>query len=637
MKFPAELQRRVTLFGSFALLIALAGCGTGVVSTATGGSLAIDGRAHGGVQPIAGATIQLFAAGNGGNGSQATSLLTNPVVTDRQGGFSLTGDYHCPSSNSQVYLAARGGNPGFSGSVNNRALVLLAALGNCGDLAANPSAFIQLNEVTTVAAVYALAQFTTAYDHIGGSPSNVVGIRNAFLDAHLLADPATGMGTVLPSNLAVESGKLYALADAIVPCVNSDGGSACTSLFAAATPSGGVAPTDVLGALLNIVKNPSHNVAAVFNAISSTPPYPTSLSQVPNDWTISLSVSGGGISEPTAIGLDSLGDVWVSNYGDAGTAGLVGYTPQGTPLAGSPFGPGLQIHASGLAVDKNDDVWVSSLDNLTNLGVGSVAKFHGTSSGSTGTLVGEFQNSSLFQPIQLAADPNGSGSVLAVNYNGGTVTFFNLDGTVSKVLGANFAPRQRPVFPQSVISDNAGGAWVGDHGDNDVVHLLANGTMVRGAGCCADVSSVALDLNGDVWASNYSGVGNTTTVYTISEVAPGGGILIYEETGGGLFSPARTAMDAGGNFWVLDYYGRTSNATDGFTEIAASNPSYPAGTVLSPANSLGRDAQMNGAYDVAVDASGNLWMTAEFSNNVRMFFGIATPTAMPAKPIPQAP
>ncbi len=635
MNSLAELLPRLALLGSLALPVALAGCGTGAVTTETSGSLAITGRVHGGVQPIAGATIQLFATGTGGNGSQAASLLTNPVVSAGNSYFTLTGDYHCPSSSSQVYLVARGGNPGFAGSVDNQALVLLSALGNCGDLAA--TTFIQVNEVSTVAAVYALAQFTTAYDHIGASATNTVGITNAFRDAHLLADTSTGMAPNLPPNLAIESGKLYALADAIVPCVNSDGGSACTPLFAAATPNGGPAPTDVLGALLNIVRNPSRNVGAVFNAISSTPPYPTSLTQAPNDWTMSLSVTGGGIAEPTAIGLDSLGDVWVANYGDGGTAGLVGYTPQGTPLSTAPFGAGLQIHASGLAVDKNDDVWVSSLDNQSNVGVGSVAKFHGVSSGSTGTLVRQIQDSSLFQPIQLAADPNGSGSVLAVNYNGGTVTFFNLDGTISKVLGANFPPRQRPVFPQSVISDNAGGAWVGDHGDNDVVHLLANGTMVRGAGCCADVSSVALDLNGDVWASNYSGVGTTTTVYTVSEVAPAGGILIYEETGGGLFSPARTVMDAGGDFWVLDYYGRISNASDGFTEIAASNPSYLAGSFLSPATSLGRDAQMNGAYDAAVDASGNLWMTAEFGNSLRMFFGIATPTAMPAKPIPQAP
>src|SRR5579875_3127321 len=238
MKSPADQLRRLSLVASLAMSLALAGCGMGTVTTDTAGALAMTGRVHGGVQPISGATIQLFAAGTGGNGSLALSLLTNPVVTDSHSYFTLTGDYHCPSAGAQVYLVARGGNPGFPTSVNNQALVLLSALGNCGDLIANPNRFISVNEVSTVAAVYALAQFMTAYDHVGASATNNVGITNAFLDAQMLADTSTGMVPSLPSTLSIESGKLYALADAIVPCVNSDGTAACTTLFSAATLPG---------------------------------------------------------------------------------------------------------------------------------------------------------------------------------------------------------------------------------------------------------------------------------------------------------------------------------------------------------------------------------------------------------------
>lgn len=185
--------RRLIPLGSLLAVLALAGCGVGTVSTVTGGSLAMSGRVHGGVQPITGATIQLFAAGTAGNGSAATSLLATPVVTDSNSYFSLTGDYTCPSPGSQVYLVARGGNPGLAAGTNNGALVLMAALGNCASLISNPNRFIQLNEVTTVAAVYALAPFLSSYDHVGASSTNGVGIANAFLDAALLADTSTGM------------------------------------------------------------------------------------------------------------------------------------------------------------------------------------------------------------------------------------------------------------------------------------------------------------------------------------------------------------------------------------------------------------------------------------------------------------
>ena len=79
--------------------------------------------------------------------------------------------------------------------------------------------------------------------------------------------------------------------------MNSSGGSACAPLFSASTPPGGLAPADTFTAALNIVKNPGNQVAAVFTAGSASPPYPTPLHQAPNDWTMSLSVSGGGLND----------------------------------------------------------------------------------------------------------------------------------------------------------------------------------------------------------------------------------------------------------------------------------------------------------------------------------------------------
>ena len=46
---------------------------------------------------------------------------------------------------------------------------------------------------------------------------------------------------------------------------------------------------------MNIVKNPGNNVAGVFSAIGPQPPFATTLSKAPNDWTLSLTVTGGGM------------------------------------------------------------------------------------------------------------------------------------------------------------------------------------------------------------------------------------------------------------------------------------------------------------------------------------------------------
>lgn len=636
MKPSVEHLRRLSFLGLFALASALAGCGIGSVTTETGGALAATGSVHGGVQPITGATIELYAVGTAGNGSQATSLLRSPVVTDSHSYFTLTGDYTCPSANTQVYLVARGGNPGYSTAVNNRALVLLSPLGSCSNLAANPNRFISVNEVSTVAAVYALAPFMTAYDHVGGSATNATGVANAFLNAQLLVDPATGLAPQLASNLAIESGKLYALADAIVPCVNSDGGTACNPLFTAASVNG-TAPTDVLGALLNIVKHPGNNVSGVFNAIGSTPPYPTTLTTVPHDWTMSLSVTGGGLNQPTTIGIDKFGNVWAANYGEpVNTAGLVGFSPQGTPLPGSPFSPGLQSHSYGLAVDKNNDIWVSSQDNVqVNGSYGSIAKFRGAASSTPGALVGQFTDGSISQSEAIAADPTGSGSIFVGNYHNGLASVFDLNGNFLKSLGDS--SDSGPNGINAIIPDGAGGAWVGDQGDGYIFHLFADRT-IQPVNCCQAVQTLAFDLHGNIWATNYSAVG-LPPKYTFSEVAPNGNILIQQQPGTGLFSPGGAAIDAGGQFWIANHYSANGRNAGEFAEIAGNDTSVPAGTTLSPAGGLGLDAGMSLAYAVALDASGNVWISNNdvSSSSIKMFFGLATPTATPLGLNPQAP
>ena len=114
-----------------ALCIWILGCSANVPSNGPVAGGQLRGSVHGGQQPVTGASIQLYAAGTTGYGTSATALLTSPVVTDSSGSFSITGDYTCPSSTSQLYLVATGGNPGLAAGTNNAALALMAALGPC--------------------------------------------------------------------------------------------------------------------------------------------------------------------------------------------------------------------------------------------------------------------------------------------------------------------------------------------------------------------------------------------------------------------------------------------------------------------------------------------------------------------------
>ena len=85
----------------------------------------------------------------------------------------MTGDYTCPSSTAMVYIVATGGNPGNGNGAVNPNLAMMATLGQCGNL--TPSSFVNISELTTVAAVYALQPFMTTYTSVGTSATNPQG------------------------------------------------------------------------------------------------------------------------------------------------------------------------------------------------------------------------------------------------------------------------------------------------------------------------------------------------------------------------------------------------------------------------------------------------------------------------------
>ena len=135
----------------------------------------------------------------------AAPAQLDTTTTDAKGNFSL--QYTCPSTEALLYVIASGGNPG--GGVNT-AVKLMAAVGPCG---AAPASIV-VNELTTVAAVYALNGFSYV-SPASGTPGSLGGcvdctppaassdmtqlhgnapaIGNAFSTAALLTDITTGL------------------------------------------------------------------------------------------------------------------------------------------------------------------------------------------------------------------------------------------------------------------------------------------------------------------------------------------------------------------------------------------------------------------------------------------------------------
>ena len=356
----------------------LTACGTSGPGTPTHtplDSVKASGSVHGGQQPVVGATIQLYTVGTTADGSPATPLLTSTVTSDSTGSFTITGLYSCTNA-TQVYIVATGGNPGLSTANPN--IALMAALGPCSSLSS--STFISINELTSVAAVTALAPFMTSATAIGSSSSDATALANAFTLANQLVDTTTGTapGNNLPSGYTAPVAELDTLADIISACINSTGGSAgdgslCGNLFSYTTVPPNPPPTNTIAALLNIVNNPSQNTEELFALVPPTPPFQPTLTSAPANFQIALipPADSGPVtltSPATFTVLGALEDLTLSNQGNTPlTITSITESDSGPPAA-----PYFTIAANNcgttLAAQSSCTITVSSSNSPVALG-----------------------------------------------------------------------------------------------------------------------------------------------------------------------------------------------------------------------------------------------------------------------------
>ena len=602
----------------------LAGCGMGTVGDAgpvssTPTHLGLTGSVYGGQQPISGATIQLWQVGSTGYGSGAQALGTS-VQTSATGFFDITGDYSCSNAanggNTEVYITASGGNPGLQGQVNNTAILQMATLGTCGSLSG--STFIAINELSTVAAAYSLAQFMSPSGSIGAYSGSSQGLTNAFATVGNLVPLATGqaLSTTPNGNGLVPQSKLNTIADILATCVNTagPGSPACTALFSAATPSGGTAPTTTLAAALSMALNPANNVTALLNMPDATAPFQPIVASA-NDWTVAIDYASGG-SAPNSLALDSAGNVWVGNYGTGGTNSTVSMmTPTGVTATNSPFASGSSINGiSGLAIDSSNTVWVANHDN------NSVAQLTASPSGATYTVatgLGPFTSGGLSSPSAIAVD--GSANVWLVNNGNNSLT--ELSHSNYSAAATNFTGIGLTT-PQSIAFDSVGNAWVSSPSVGAVTEFNPSVTPALNAtytvGGLTNPTSLAIDGFANVWVTD-SGLGKVAELSSTGiTISPNAGI-----TGGGITGSTAQAIDGSGNIWIADKTGGRVSVLSTFGVPVSPSTGYQDSSISSPAA-------------LAIDASGNVWVANSnpVTKNSKVLtvseiIGAASPAVMP--------
>ncbi len=618
----------------------LAGC-SGVPLTTTTQSSAIPGAAirgmvHGGQGPIQGAHVYLLAVNSsptstyGGPGipqsptNQSASVLTSGagsdslgyyVTTGADGSFTITGDYTCPSSYAHPYLYASGGYPG-SGT-SNSAITLVGAVSSC-----DTSQFVIINEVSTVVLAYSFAGFATDPTHASASNTTLAAtdLDNATSTIANLMDPltSTALATTPTGNGTVPQAEINTLANILAACVNSTGPTStpCTTLFNDAPNFSGTVPTDTGTAILNIAHNPGANISGatgLFSLQTGSTSFQPDLPSAPNDFTLPVVYSGGGLQGPWGVAIDASGSVWVGDW-TSETPSITELSPVGAAVSPSSgfTGGGLEA-AEGMAVDSSGNVWAadSKGDGVSEFNSSGMAK----SPASTGWTGGSERSAD-----QLAIDA--SGDVWASNGPRNTITELTSAGA-----GATGSPFSTGGLDQvtGIAADASGNIWVTNTDGESLSEFNSSGTASAASpiagpfGMYSSPVALAIDGSGNIWVADFGG---SLLLKYCPSCNSGAGSWPSGSgySGGGLSNPNDVAVDGAGNVWV---------ANDNNNSISEFNSS---GTAISGSSGFTGgtgSSSLSGPEGIALDGSGNVWVTNGGGNTVTEFVGAGTPVVTP--------
>ena len=334
--------------------------------------------------PLADAQVTVYDA------TGDTPVVIGRATTDQAGRFSIHNPD--PSASTIFYATASRGEE-----------VLLVTI-----IGPEITGEIVINELTTVAAAFSMAQFANGSTISG----NALGLRIAAGMSDNLVSAGTGESSevMLHSPNADESNSLRstrALANLIAPSVNQLPG-AFGTLQELATPPGGPAPADTFQALVNIARNPGNSVGEIYDQAlaDANAPYQPSLEQRPVAWTLAVKVNRTGddgqrmFGGPANIAWDRNGYAWINNNVFQGHANscdfIVVLQPNGKPADGtngtvkSPVvGGGILGPGFGIDIDGNDNVWVGSFgwgteDYIPDPGIVSKFDLTGTAANDDG-------------------------------------------------------------------------------------------------------------------------------------------------------------------------------------------------------------------------------------------------------------
>jgi hypothetical protein len=516
-------------------------------------------------QPLPNVNVTLFEATN------ALPTTLGQATTDAAGRFSIR--YTRSTSHTIFFVQADVGE----------GVKFVAILGP--DLPTS----VTINELTTVAASYSMAQFFRT----GVISGNSFGLQIAAGMNDNIVTSATGQSStvLLNSPNADQTNSLrstQSLANLLAACVNDPGVAA--SLFDLTTPPAGLPPHNTAEALANLARDPGQNVDEIYALTLLSDLYAPPLVTMPDAWTVTVKVNDSGndnrlIGGPGNLAFDRRGYAWVTNNTFQGTPNsgdfnLV-FNPNGQPADGrngTPLSPllggGLLGAGYGVTIDPHGSVWFG------NFGWGMCP----------------------------GCDPSPDGN--------GSVSRFTLTGMP---VSPHDAYQGGPVRAMGMASDGYGNIWIGSNG-NDSVYVFRHGNPHQSVGFQQYEGSQPFDLrlaaDGTAWVTNGGGFDGTYPS-SVARYALVNGVLQQQFLHFVGKAIKAVALDSVGNAWV-------ASQGDNLIYLFA-----PDGTEVGNFSGGGID----GPWGITVDGEDNIWvgnfgplkLGSNFTGRLTKLWGVNAP------------
>ncbi len=527
------------------------------------------------------------------------------------------------------------------------------------------------------------------YNIQGGGPQSTANDG----EGHLANYQTQLNGVSNSGNGIVPEATIDSLANILASCVDSippspgTPSTQCSALFSVATDDGttsGTQPTDTATAAIDIARFPAGNhssanvsssyAADIFALQSGTVPYVPDLINAPNDWTIAINYpysAESGYSSATnpnlyraeSIAVDSNGQLWITAQGGGDGA----TKPAPSINLWSPLGAQLNTYSNSpsyiygyVSIDGSNNAWTGNA-----ISTSGIQEFN-----SSGGLINTY-GSGYEDAYTVIANATGDAYFFAnsANQSGSTDTFGNDEMWEYSDTGT--------LLSSSTTCDGQAGSYVYDcisptifQGADNVAHgaidasgdlwLTSEGSPYQIARVSPTGAEVweyttksqqpefpAIDANGNGWIANQA---DPAVIYKFAasggsptELLGGSG-----NTGAELTWTFGAAVDGNGNVWLANRCGNyggcgsttagintivelngTGTTTPGTINTAISPPTNYVPEAQYPATATSFTTMLNDSLNLAIDPSGNVWITNYIGNAVVELVGAAAPVATP--------